>query len=370
MGIPAPWVKGGPATHLPALVEYFQKTENFEIKTFYFGSQKEKEKENVLLKLFNTSKSLLQFIRLIIVFKPNIIHLNSAFDKTSILRDVPFSVVSKLSRTPLLFKIHGSHNELLYTKNPILLFLIRLYFWGASKVGVLSEVEKKEFCHQFGNLSKLLVVKNIVQFPDSEKSINNISQERKKYDALFVSRIEKGKGLEDILQAIPFIIKENPAFILGVAGSGSLLEEYKNIAEVLNIQSHVKWLGHIQNQQLNSVFSESKVFIFPSHYPEGMPMSMVEALIYGMPIITTKTRFAMSYLKEKENVLFIDKHRPAQIPDKIFLLANNPSLCAQMKVNNYSFIQNFSQEIVGLEFSKIYSEILLNKHQTLQYVSE
>lgn len=358
MGIPAPWVKGGPATHLPALVEYFQTREDFEIKTFYFGSQKKQEVENVFLKLINTSKALLQFIHLIIIFKPNIIHLNSAFDKTSILRDVAFSLVSKLARKPLFFKIHGSHNELLYTKNPVLLFFIRLYFWGSMKVGVLSEIEKNEFILQFGNLSKLLVVKNIVHFTGSEIQINNLAEEGKKYDALFVSRIEKGKGLEDILQALPIIIKKNPAFILAVAGSGSSLQEYKKIADDLNIQTHIKWLGHVQNQHLFQIFSQSKIFIFPSHYPEGMPMSMVEALIHGMPIITTKTRFAKSYLKEKENVLFIDRHQPEQIADRIFFLENNSSLCGQMKSNNYFFIRNFNQEKVGLEFSKIYYEML------------
>ena len=360
MGIPAPWLKGGPPTHLPSLVEYFEKDGKYQIKTFYFGSEKQDGNENAIAKIFHTLKILGRFILLIIRFRPQIIHLNSAFDKNSILRDVPFSLVSKLASKPLLFKVHGSHNELLYTKNPVVLFMVRLYFWGASKVGVLSEFEKNEFVQQFGNASKLIVVKNIVknadaEFKDSSEKINA------QYDALFVSRIEYGKGLEDLLQAIPLIVETYPSFVLAVAGSGRALNQYKELADELKIQLHVRWLGHIQNEELKNVFKESKIFVFTSHFPEGMPMSMVEALLYGMPVITTKTRFAVSYLKEEQNVLFIERHDAQQIAQKFLYLIDNITIQTKMRKENIDFIRQFSQEKVGNEFSKVYFQMLHKK---------
>ena len=356
MGIPAPWLKGGPPTHLPSLVEYFEKDEKYQIKTFYFGSEKQEGSENLFEKIFHTSKIIFRFIRLIIIFKPQVIHLNSAFDKTSILRDIPFSLVSRLARKPLIFKVHGSHNELLHTKNPILIFMVRLYFLGATKVGVLSEFEKNEFIQRFGNSSKLIVVKNIVKNADA--GFKNNCKKITQFDALFVSRIEKGKGLEDLLQAIPIIIKTCPSFVLAIAGSGRALDEYKKMADELNIQLNVKWLGHIQNEELKNVFHESKIFVFTSHFPEGMPMAMVEALLYGMPVITTKTRFAVSYLKEEQNVLFVDRHQPQQIAEKILYLIDNITIQTKMREENIRFIRQFSQEKVGNEFSKVYNQMV------------
>lgn len=361
MGIPAPWLKGGPPTHLPALVEYFEKDEKYQIKTFYFGSEKQIGSENAVQKIFHTFKVLSRFIRLLITFRPQIIHLNSAFDKNSILRDIPFSLVSKLTGTPLIFKIHGSHYELLHTKNPFLIFLVRVYFWGACKVGVLSEFEKNEFIQSFGNASKLIVVKNIVK--QNEKGTNENEQIKtiKNFDVLFVSRIEKGKGLEDLLQAIPIVIKSNPSFVVAIAGTGRALDEYKKMAIDLNVQSNVRWLGHIPNEKLENVFQQSKIFIFTSHFPEGMPMAMVEALLYGMPVITTKTRFAVSYLKEGQNVLFIDRHQPQQIAEKIFYLLDNAVMQAKMKRENTLFIREFSQKKVGNEFSDVYSQMVCSQ---------
>jgi len=359
MGIPAPGLKGGPPIHLPYLVEYFEQKDNFIIKTFFYGSQNKGVKENVFNKLLNTSKVLLQFVKLIIVFKPDVIHLNSAFDRKSIIRDVPFSVICKLFSKPVLFKVHGSHYDLLLTRKRVYRLMIRLFFWGASKVGVLSDCERKEFINQFGNSSKLVIVKNIVPgINDALLRTNSLNPLHKKFDALFVSRIEEGKGLEDLLQAIRHVLKSLPKFLLAIAGSGNNLNNCMKLADELDIQKNIKWLGHIQNEDLNQLFDQSKIFVFTSHFPEGMPMSMVEALLHGMPVITTRTRFAVSYLKENENVLFVDQNNACELSEKIIYLLNNKSIHDKMRIKNMNFLSGFAQKRVGEEFSNIYTQMV------------
>jgi glycosyltransferase involved in cell wall biosynthesis len=358
MGIPAPGLKGGPPTHLPYLVEYFQKKDNVILQTFYYGSQNAGMHENLISKVFNTVKVIFHFIHRIIVFKPDIIHLNSAFDKKSILRDVPFSLLSKLFRKPLLFKVHGSHYELLFTRNMILRIMIKIYCWGASKIGVLSEIERQEFISQFGNSTKLIVVKNIVPGVNQNFSNENVPCKfEKKFDALFVSRIEKGKGLEDLLNAIPYILKSYPQFLLAIAGTGGNMDYCKRIADNLNLKDHIHWLGYLKDVHLTKAFNESKIFVFPSHFPEGMPMSLIEALLHGLPVITTKTRFAISYLKEGENVIFAEQNNPAELSQKIINLLKANKKHETMKINNFQFLNRFSQEKVGEEFAEIYAQM-------------
>lgn len=354
MGIPAPGLKGGPPTHLPYLVDYFQKEDNFTIQTFYYGSQNAGIPENILKRIINTLKALLKFIRLLIVFRPEIIHLNSAFDKRSILRDFPFAVICKLFSTPVLFKIHGSHYNLLFTKSPFFKTLIKIFFWGSSKVGVLSEFEREEFIQQFENPSKLIVVKNIVHFNCESIKINSCD---KRFDALFVSRIEIGKGLEDLLLSMPNIIKYLPDFILGIAGSGGNMKNCMKLADDLKIQPNVKWLGYLQNENLRQVFNQSKIFVFTSHFPEGMPMSMIEAQCNGIPVITTRNRFARSYLKEDENVIFVDQENPDELSKKIIHLLDNKEKQVTMVKNNFKFLSNFTQDNVGKEFANIYKQM-------------
>lgn len=364
MGIPAPGLKGGPPTHLPYLVEYFQKNEEFVIKTFYYGSKKN-VRESFFQKIFNTSKVILQFIKLVVSFKPDVIHLNSAFDKLSVIRDVPFSILCRLFSKPVLFKIHGSHYDLLLTNNRFLKILIRLFFWGCTKVGVLSEVEKNEFIRSYGNSDKLVVVKNIV--PNINSYVANKSRftnSKKNYDAIFVSRVEKGKGLEDLLAAVPKIINSYPTFSLAIAGSGSNLQLCVKLAKDLNIQENIIWLGYLNYEELSQALIHSKIFVFPSHFPEGMPMAMINAMVHELPILTTKTRFAVSYLKEKENVIFVDYNDPEEFVKKISYLLENKFLYEQMIRNNIYFLNGFSQENVGKEFSSIYRNMTITKRIT------
>jgi len=198
------------------------------------------------------------------------------------------------------------------------------------------------------------VVKNIVRQNFKTESLHGTI---KKYDALFVSRIEKGKGLEDLIMSIPKIVTNIPNFLVAVAGTGSNLESCKKLAITLGVQQHIVWLGHIKNNMLSEIFDQSKMFVFTSHFPEGMPMSMIEAMLNGLPVVTTKNRFAVSYLKEPDNIIFVEKNDPNDLAERIIWLINNSSLWEKMKMNNIDFLRNFSKEQIGQEFSFIYREM-------------
>jgi glycosyltransferase involved in cell wall biosynthesis len=94
--------------------------------------------------------------------------------------------------------------------------------------------------------------------------------------------------------------------------------------------------------------------------PEGMPMSLMEALKSGIPIITTRVRFAVNYLVENKNCLFIDAGDINDIADKINKLIANKDLQMKMKTVNPEIVSFFDKEIVGKEFINIYKEMLNN----------
>ena len=302
------------------------------------------------------------FIYHVAVFRPHIIHINSAFNKNALIRDIPFSLFSFLFRKKLIFKLHGSSYELINTQSMFLLCLIRLFFLGANKVGVLSEIEKDEFIKKFGYPQKMVVVKNIILpiKPNNIKEFNSFRKEPFKTYGLFVSRIIKGKGLDDIIRALPLIMKTYPGFILVVAGDGPEKNWCTNLAIELNVNDSIIWLGFVQNDHLPKVFVSSDFFIFSSHMPEGMPMSLMEALKSGIPIITTRVRFAVNYLVENKNCLFIDAGDINDIADKINKLIANKDLQMKMKTVNPEIVSFFDKEIVGKEFINIYKEMLNN----------
>jgi glycosyltransferase involved in cell wall biosynthesis len=240
------------------------------------------------------------------------------------------------------------------------LFLIRFFFLGAKRVGVLSEIEKNEFIKKFGYPKKMIVVKNIVlpNKPTDNKEFNLFSRDPLKIYCLYVSRIIKGKGLDDLIRSLPLVLKTNPHFKLVVVGDGPERIPCSELANELKMKDSIIWLGTIPNDLLLTIYNFSDIFIFPSHFPEGMPMALVEALRSGIPIITTRVRFAVYYLVENKNCLFIEAGDINDITNKIKKLLANKDLQMKMKAINPIIVEEFSQEIVGKEFEIIYEQML------------
>jgi glycosyltransferase involved in cell wall biosynthesis len=366
MGIPSKKIRiGGPIHHLPYLVDYFEKKESYIIKTFTYGSKIDggsliDKKESIFRKVLNTLQVFILFVYQVIIFRPHIIHINTAFDTKSLIRDVPFSLFAFLFRKKLIFKLHGSSYDLIKTENKLMQFLIKLFFLGATRVGVLSDIERNEFIKIFGHHHKIIVVKNIV-LPNKTRDINGhtyFKREIGRTYGLFISRIIKGKGLDDLILSIPQILKTNPGFTLVIAGDGPEKINCTNLAHEINVDKSIIWLGIVHNEHLPQLFSSSDIFIFSSHLPEGMPMSLVEAMRSGIPIITTKVRFAVNYLVEKENCLFVEAGHLNEINDAIVKLLLDKDLQMKMKASNPKMVDSFSQEIVGNEFDQIYRQML------------
>ena len=368
MGVPSRKIKmGGPPTHLSYVVEFFEKNKQYKIQTFNNGSKVDDgslihERESIFRKLLNSIQVFFVFIYFVIVFRPHIIHINTAFVKRSLIRDIPYSVFAFLFKKKLFFKLHGSSYDLINTQNKLYLFLIKIFFLGVKKVGVLSEIEKNEFIAKFHNADKLVVVKNIVneKRPKSYEENGYFERDPSKIYGLFVSRIVEGKGLEDIIWALPSVLKTHQNFVLIVAGDGREKDICIKIANHLNVNDSILWLGFVPNDQLSTLILHSDIYIFSSHLPEGMPMSLVEALKCGIPIITTKVRFALNYMDENKNCLFIDAGNTRDIADKINKLIINKELQMQMKEVNPKIVENFSQAIVGKEFEIIYQQMMNN----------
>lgn len=362
MGIPHPNARGGPPTHLPHLVQYFSEHDGYKVKTIFYGSKEfgtdRGRSESIIKKLFVTSGTFIEYLFYILFFRPNIIHLNTAFARLAIIRDVPFAILSRISGNRLILKLHGSHSEVVHTTSRVQKVIVRLLFWSATKVGVLSNTERQEIVKHFGYEQKVVIVKNIVDFSAPNVSVELFKKHGSEVCGLFVSRIEYRKGLQDLIRAIPLVRAQIPTFRPIVAGDGPDMSNCIDLANRLGVSQCVTWLGHVDNLKVQSLYRQCDFFVFPTHYPEGMPMVLIEALKSGIPCITTKVSFAASYMTDRKNCLFAAKNSPNDLADKLISLYTNRDLQKTMRLENPRFVKQFSQKNVGGEFEKLYEYML------------
>jgi glycosyltransferase involved in cell wall biosynthesis len=361
MGIPYPGRAGGPPTHLPFLVGYFVQHPEFIIRTFFYGAGSDNP-ESALARIIHTLNVWVKFLWLLITYQPDIIHLNTAFDPKTVLRDIPFSLTCYFFRKKLFLKFHGSLEEMITTPGKLWRILNRMVFLGAARIGVLSAPERQEFVEHYGLPGKFIVVRNIVpaevsSIRQDEKS-SPYTREPGYFIALFAARMIREKGLTDLIEALPQVLKNLPGFRLVVAGDGPDLQEAVELAGRLDVNNAIKWLGHLSHETLKSLFCETDCLIFPSRLPEGMPMTLLDAMKYKLPLITTQVRFAREYMQEPQNALFIERGNPDSIASAILKMAADPALRNTMVSNNLELIGDFSTETVGGKFAAIYLQMV------------
>jgi len=110
------------------------------------------------------------------------------------------------------------------------------------------------------------------------------SNARESKSICFVGRLEEQKGLEFLLKALDVVRKKEAAFKLFLVGDGALRSYLETLSAELKLQNHVYFVG--TTDDVLSYYRAAHIFVLPS-ISEGLPLSLLEALSCGLPVIAT-----------------------------------------------------------------------------------
>lgn len=150
-------------------------------------------------------------------------------------------------------------------------------------VGV-SEYSKNELTKDFGSQikSKVIVIPNGLDFSKFKKKTN--FSLRKKF--IVVSHLRKEKGIQDLIVAVKDIDENQKKDIsIDIYGKGYYKEELNRMIEDFSLQNIFNFKGSVSN--INEIYCNYDYLIHPSH-GETFCYVVVESLISGLPVITTK----------------------------------------------------------------------------------
>ena len=180
---------------------------------------------------------------------------------------------SKARRTEkLVIHVHGTDYTLM-KKSRILRFLSKRVLRKADGILCVSEEQAE-------------LVRSMVNVPVRVRSMGvDLSrfhgEPRKEFKrrVLFVGRITQAKGVELIVECA-FAL---PDWKFTIIGDGPYMSELKELAEGA---SNIELRGAVANDDLPQEYAQSDIFLLPSER-EGMPVSIIEALACGLPVIAT-----------------------------------------------------------------------------------
>lgn len=227
-------------------------------------------------KLFKAICGYMEFFKVLCTNKPDLVHVHSSFGP-SFWRKLPFIYLADLCKIPIINHIHGAEFELFYTNaSDKKKRTIKKVYEKCKLLIALSE-EWKERLALIVPEERIVVIENYCIIPELAG--------RKKKQILFLGEIGERKGCFDIPSIYAEILKREKTTPLLLGGDGEI-EKVKHLLEENGVKGGVSFLGWVKGEEKDRLLKESSIFLFPS-YNEGMPVALLEAMAYGLAIVTT-----------------------------------------------------------------------------------
>lgn len=361
VGMPHANSLGGPAACEPPFVRALRERFDIEVEeeVYVYGDRLTGTSfSERVARVLRTAHALRRRLR---AGRFDLIHLNTAFDTKTVLRD--FITLETLGSYAgkVFLKMHGSDAQLLETKNHALRFMYRRSLARVRGIGVLSSEEKKNFLRAGISEAKIFVVKNAVAKNLYSRALSSDTCAKASEQTpalLFIARFIETKGLLDVIRACAMVRDRGFAFELRCLGDGPVRAAAEAEVEQLNLQSEVRFFGYVPEAETAEFYQTSRMLVLPTFHPEGFPMTIFNAVAAGTPVITTRIRAAADYLHEPENCLWTEAKNPSMLAEKIIKLLEHPELCEMMSRNNRKLAEQFRAEKVAEEYVEIYRRVL------------
>jgi glycosyltransferase involved in cell wall biosynthesis len=172
---------------------------------------------------------------------------------------------------------------------------------------------------------------------------------------LFVGRIVPVKGLAWLLKAL----KLCPSVQLDVAGDGWSLNEVRNLALDLGLESRISWHGKCDKDAINKLLQQSFTLVFPSLWPEPAGLVSLEAYDQMRPVIASKTGGIVEHVENGVTGMLVPPGDVLALANIINDFANDFEKSKTFGINGYELLKSkftFDQHVKSL--NEIYSSIV------------
>lgn len=180
---------------------------------------------------------------------------------------------------------------------------------------------------------------------------------KKKNHILFAGTLSDRKGYNRLLEAFSKIFNQYPEWKIIFAGNGEI-EKAQQIQRKLEIpQNQVQYLGWITGKEKETAFQEASIYCLPS-WGEGFPMGVLDALAYGIPVITTPVGGVIDIFKNGTNGLVYDTYNIEELAKDLSLLMNSKETRNKIIQEADKLVNNeFNIERITNQLDKIYSSL-------------
>ena len=292
--------------------------------------------------------SIFKLIIILLFKRIDVVHIHISERGSFVRKNILFQIC-KIAKKKVILHHHGAefiqwYDSLNYKKK----IKVKKMMLNVDKNIVLSKLIMNEYCNRFESI-KICYIYNGVNIESNNYNSDGIY-------ILFLGRLSSRKGVYDLIDAIKMIddkISSKYKFLL--CGDGEI-DKCKRIITKYSLNDRIECLGWISKEKKKEIFSQTIINILPS-YNEGMPMTILETMAYGIPNISSNVA-AIPEVIDQECGILINPGDVNALSISIMKLLNDGAYRKMMSRNSYlKILKNFSDEIMIKSIFKLYYEL-------------
>jgi glycosyltransferase involved in cell wall biosynthesis len=308
----------------------------------------------IVLKVMVFLKAIWKFLWMLIKEEVDIVQLQIS-QRGSVFRQAIMALLAWVFHKPIIIHAHGSQFHLFYIGLPnSIQKLLSWVFCKCQRLIVLSESWKSFYIENLGlKPEQVVVFYNPVKVP-AEVPLRSVSR---KVNLLFLGRIGQRKGAFDLIKAFSLLQTEyKTRSSMIIAGDGDI-DEARNLVTTLNLQNYIQLPGWIGSDERDILLSKADVFVLPS-YNEGLPLAMLEAMAWELPVIVTPVGGIAEIVTQSENGLIVNPGNVEQLSDAIKSLIENEDLRLSLGYKARKSVFHLDIKNHWISFLDLYSSVL------------
>jgi glycosyltransferase involved in cell wall biosynthesis len=168
----------------------------------------------------------------------------------------------------------------------------------------------------------------------------------------FVGRASAEKGIEDFVAAARAL----PELSFVVAGATERVPQL-----VSNSPRNLRWVGFLQEKELNALYAHSRMLVFPSRWFEGFPNVLTRAMVMERPIIASRIGALPEIVHDGKTGLLFEMKNVEDLVAKIKQLHSDVARCREMgRAGRLKALSHYSPEVVYERLMEAYQKALRN----------
>jgi len=347
-------IPGGKQTYLLAIQDYFEN----EVSYFYYGARLPvKESKFKFVKRF--IGDYIKFYRLLKKGNYDIVHINTSLNLKSYFRDSVFTLISKSLKYSTVVYWHGWNLDFEKQYADKIHRYFHFTFGKADSMICLA----KEFADKIKEykytkpvyVETTVVEDKIFDYGLTAPAINAVENSEK--NILFLSRVEKEKGIYETIDCFEKLKLRFPKLTLTIAGTGNELENAIKYVAQKGLEA-VQFLGWIEgNKKIETLYNTDLLVL--ASYSEGMPICVLEAMASGKSVVTTNFGAIIDFFEDGKMGLKVKSKDSIDLEQKIERLLSNPKLMNQIGKYNAAYAkERFKPELVCRRLENIYEKTI------------